>query len=581
MRALLIFLAAVIVILLGLWGTLVLYFDEQRLKQIATEQVREQTGRELTIDGELSLDVFPGISIVAREVTLSGPPDYAGPELFTADEFRMSVALLPLLSGTVETGDIALSEAEVNIHTDPRGRSSLDGLTGQAPAEDAGGPPPAVTTERIALSNIRLVLSDAATDSRQVFVVERLDVDAFRYDEPVPFEFRGSLGEPPVISDISLDGEVVVPSGPGPVQIARLELEANLSGVPMALSGSAEVRPGPPLTAEFTDGRLQLGDDRFTTAFAFVDGERPRIDASLEGAMLDVDALLPDTAGADAAASEGDDGGDVAESPLLVLRDVDLDAELSLEAMKLSGLMLKSVEAALKADGGLVSLDPLAASMNGGRVDATASIDLTVEPPTVRVAPAFDLDSLSEALAPWRLDRFLGGAGALELELTGRGLTPSALLGSLDGSGDYEFRDGQVKGLNLDGMVDALVARNVAQAVRQGVGGTTAFETFAGDIDVRDGTVALPGMRLITESTGITGDVRLGLSDLGLDGTIRFDRDRLRDVPIALEGTLTQPKLVPDVGEALRQEAGRRVLEFLSERGEDDGEGETEDDGSG
>jgi AsmA protein len=187
---------------------------------------------------------------------------------------------------------------------------------------------------------------------------------------------------------------------------------------------------------------------------------------------------------------------------------------------------------------------------------------------------------LSQALAPWGMDRFLTGSGILELELTGRGLTVDALLGSLDGSGRYEFRDGQIKGLNLDGMVDALAARNVAQAVRNGVGGDTSFDTLAGAIDVTDGTMALPGMRLITQATGITGDVRLGLADLALDGRIRFDRDRLRNVPIALEGTLTQPELVPDVGEALRDEAGRRVLEFLSERG-GNGNDEDTDDGGG
>jgi AsmA protein len=196
------------------------------------------------------------------------------------------------------------------------------------------------------------------------------------------------------------------------------------------------------------------------------------------------------------------------------------------------------------------------------------------------MSPAFDLESLSQALAPWGMDRFLTGSGILELELTGRGLTVDALLGSLDGSGRYEFRDGQIKGLNLDGMVDALAARNVAQAVRNGVGGDTSFDTLAGAIDVTDGTMALPGMRLITQATGITGDVRLGLADLALDGRIRFDRDRLRNVPIALEGTLTQPELVPDVGEALRDEAGRRVLEFLSERG-GNGNDEDTDDGGG
>jgi len=584
MRSLLIFLAAAVVIALGLWGTLVLYFDEERLKQIATEQVRSQTGRELTIDGDLELDLLPGISIVARDVTLSGPPDYSGPELFAADEFRMSVSLLPLLSGRVETGDIALRRAELNVHTDSAGTSSLAGLAaaGRA-AGESGGAPPQVTTERITLSGIRLVLSNAQQDSRQVFVVDTLNVDAFRFGEPVPFRFRGSIGDPPIATGVSLEGEVTVPAGPGPVQISRLEMEADVEGVPMALSGSAEVQPGPPLTARFIDGRLGLGDDEFTTAFSFTDGERPQISATLEGPMLNVDALLPKAAadgGKTAAAATADDGE--AGSPLMLLRDIDLDADLSLEAMMLSGLALQGIEAGLTADNGIVTLDPLAAAMDGGRLDATARVDLTENPPTVTLAPLFDLESLGDALSAWGLDRFLSGAGVLELKLSGRGLTPAALLESLDGTGRYEFRDGRVRGLNLDGMVEALAARNIAQAVREGVGGDTEFRELAGRIEVDDGTMRLPGMELVTAATGITGDVRLGLADLALDGRIRFDSERLRDIPVALGGTLTSPELSPDVGEALREEAGRRVLDFLSERaGGDENDGNGDGDGNG
>ena len=275
MRSLLIFLAAVVLIILGLWATLVLYFDEERLKQIATEQVRAQTGREFSIDGDLELDLFPGISIVARDVTLSGPEDYTGPNLFTADEFRMSVSVLPLLSGNVETGDIALDRAEVNLHTDARGVSSLAGLVERvqsAPDSRSGGGD--VSTERISFRDIRLVLSDEASDSRQVFVVETLNVDSFRYDQPVPFDFSGSIGDPALVTGIELEGEVIVPSGDGPIQIARLQLAGNASGLGFGLTGSVDIEPGPPVVARFADGELELGEDRFATAFTLVDGDQ-------------------------------------------------------------------------------------------------------------------------------------------------------------------------------------------------------------------------------------------------------------------------------------------------------------------
>lgn len=580
MRTLLIFLAAIVVIVLGLWATLVLYFDEARLKQIATEQVRAQTGRELIIKGPLKLDFFPGISLVAEDVELSGPENYSGPDLFTADEFRMSLSLMPLLSGNVETGDIGLQQAEVNIHTDLSGISSLDGLTGGDASSDPAPRRAGVSTGQIRLSGIRLNVTDAATDSRQVFVVERLQVDSFSYDKPVPFEFQGSLGDPAVISDIDLQGEVVVPSGSGPIQIARLEVEANLSGTEMGLSGSGEIQPGPPMLARFSDGRIRLGESEFTTAFSYTDGARPMIEASLEGEMLDIDALLASMPAAPAQSPQDGGAGEVPEeSPLLLLRDMDLDAELSLQEMKISGLTLNSIRTRVLAENGVVVIDPLSGALAGGRLDAVGRVDLNAEPPSVRLSPVFDLESLGQALAPWGMDRFLTGAGVLDLDLNARGLDVQSILGSLNGGGEYDFRDGSIKGLNLDGMVQSLAARNVAEAVRTGVGGTTEFQTLEGIVSIEDGTISLPGMQIITELLGISGDVRLGMADLSLDGQLRLEGERLNQIPIALEGTLTQPRLVPDVGEALKEEAGRRVMDFLKKRSEREEEEKEEGDG--
>jgi uncharacterized protein involved in outer membrane biogenesis len=495
--------------------------------------------------------------------------------LFTAEEFRMSVSALPLLSGNVETGDIALDRAEVNLHTDADGVSSLAGLVGRvqsAPESSTGAGD--VSTERISFRDIRLVLSDEASDSRQVFVVETLNVDSFRYDRPVPFDFSGSIGDPALVTGIELEGEVMVPSGDGPIQVARLQLGGNASGLNFALTGSADIEPGPPMVARFVDGELELGEDRFNTAFTLVDGDRPRIEASLDGAMLDFDALLPaapDKDSAEAVAAAADGSG---ESPLLVLREIDLDARLSLESMKLSGLTLRSVEARVESVDGVLVADPLTAGLDGGRFDATATLDLNARPASIRVSPVFDLQSVGQALSPWGLDRFVSGSGGIELELTARGLDAEAILGSLDGDGRYDLRDGTLRGLDLNAMTEGLESRNVAAAVRAGLGGRTEFDTLTGLIDIRDGTVRLPGMRLMTDLLGVTGDVRIGLADLGLDGALRFQSDRLGEIPVELGGSLSAPQLAPDIGEALKREAGRRVLDLLRERTEEEPETE-------
>ncbi|MGB0515212.1 MAG: AsmA family protein, partial [Wenzhouxiangellaceae bacterium] len=358
------------------------------------EQVRAQTGRELRIDGPLNLSFLPRISLVANDVSLSGPRDFDGPDLFQADQLRLAVELWPLIRGEVETGDIALENARLVVHTDRSGRSSLDGLAGDA---DAGGAAPgtstqasgtqsrpAVSTGAIALSQTRVEVSDAATDARQVFVVERLEINSFKFDSPIRFEFEGAIGEPPMVDNIDVNGTLVVPFGDGPIEVSELGMTARAAGLPMGLTGRATLNPGPPLLASFSDGVLNLDGREFQTRFSYRDGERPSIDARLQGDELDVDALLAALPPVEEApAPESDD----AESPLLLLREFDVDAQVELRTMIASGLVLTDVEARLNARNGVVTVDPLSGVLRGGRVDAVAMADLTVEPPVVQIDP--------------------------------------------------------------------------------------------------------------------------------------------------------------------------------------------------
>jgi len=569
MRTMLIFLAAIVVIVLGLWATLVLYFDEARLKQIAIEQVRAQTGRELQIDGPLQLEVFPRISVVANDVKLSGPDDFDGPNLFEADELRISLSILPLLRGEIETGDIGLDNARLAIHTDRAGRNSLDGLAAANEADTASDPAsqrqPDVSTGNIALSRARLTVSDDAADARQVFVVERLDVNSFAFDRPVSFEFAGGIGDPAIVEDIDVEGTLTVPSGAGPIVVQEFGMTAEASGLPVGLSGRATLDPGPPLTARFQDGILNLNGKLFETSFSYRDGKRPSIDAVMSGEMLNVDAVLAVLPGGDDAVEDLQDE----ESPLMLFKEFDVDATLELDQAIVSGLQLENVRARLRSQQGVITIDPLSGALPGGRVDAVVVADLNTSPPVVQVDPVFDLQSLGTALAPWKLDQFVTGAGILELGLSAKGLNVNSILSTLSGRGKYDFRDGSLKGLNLDGMVQGLGSRNIAQAVRSGVGGTTEFQALEGGLSIEDGTISLPGMQIITELLGISGDVRIGIADLALDGELRLEGERLNRIPVTLEGTLTQPKLVPDVGDALKQEAGRRVMDFLEKRAAD------------
>jgi AsmA protein len=585
MRKLLIFSAALLLILLGVWGTIVFMLDEERLKALAVEQVEQRTGRSLILGGPLELKLFPRIELVAEDVTLQGPPGFEGPPLFTADAFRMSVALWPLIRGEVETGALALEDAEIQLYTDRSGRSTLDGLSQAAasPAESGDSPSssnedrPALSVEAVRLSNVRLVVTDRRSDTVQRFLLERFELDTFRFDTPVPFRFRGEVGDPATLEEIELVGTIYVPSGEGPIDLTGIEFSARSGALALGLGGDVRIETGRELRASLMNGVVLLGDQQLDVSGSWHGLPRPRVSAEVRGDALDVDALL-----ATLPAASAEPVPDSAPSPLLVLRDLDAEASLQFGSMQIGGLPLVDVEAMMVAEEGVATLDPLQARLNGGAISALARLDLNTEPPQIEVTPRFDLDSLSDALAPWGLGRFLTGAGSLELALTGRGLTPDALLASLDGEGRYDFRDGTLQGLNLDGMVNALVARDLAAAARDGLGGSTSFREFSGPLRIEDGVVDLSGLTLLTERLGVGGEVQLGLADLSLSGQLRLAGERLQRVPLQLGGTLMAPRLTPDVGAAVRDQAERRVLDFLQRRLQNDEDEDMDgEDGSG
>ena len=512
-----------------------------------------------------------------EDVSLSGPADYSGPDLFSAEQLSLSLSLLPLIRGEVEAGDIELSGAEVALHTDRSGRTTLDDLSGAGDASIEAVEPaadrelPAVTTGEIRLNNVSLVISDASTNELQRFLIERLQIDQFRFDQPTSFTFAGQIGDPPLVQDVQIDGKITIPSGDGEITVDDFELSALASEIELALAGVIRVYLGPELEAELSDGVLELAGERYAVDFSYQGGARPLLEASLAGEMLDVDALLAGMAPTEEADQPA------AESPLLIFRDMDLDAELNLDAMRVSGLLLSDIQARAVARNGLLTLDPLSGALAGGAMSATARVDLNQTPATVQLRPVFELSALDEALAPWGLDQFVSGAGDLNLNLNARGLQPAEILGSLSGQGQYDFRDGAINGVNLDGMVEGLAERNIAAAVGAGVGGRTEFSQFSGPLEINDGTIRLPNIELVSQLLGVRGDVFLNIGDLSLDGNLRLDNERLNAIPLALGGTLTSPQLTPNLSGALREEAGRRVLDFLSDRlNEDEDETESE-----
>jgi AsmA protein len=168
-----------------------LIFDPNDYKQALVEQVKEQTGRDLRIDGDIELSVFPWIGIDVGKVALSNAAGFAEPVFAGTDEISIRVKLLPLLSKRVEMDTITVHGLTLNLARDAAGRNNWDDLAaagsgaGATGTTDASGGQMAAAALAIGGLDIRdanLSWDDASQGQR--FDISKLSMRTYRRRGP-------------------------------------------------------------------------------------------------------------------------------------------------------------------------------------------------------------------------------------------------------------------------------------------------------------------------------------------------------------------------------------------------------------
>lgn len=89
-------------------------------------RVREATGRDLLIAGEMRATVFPNLGIRAEKVALSNPRGFADASMAEIEALTLEVAFLPLLSGDVQVKRFILQKPVIRLEVNAAGKPNWD-----------------------------------------------------------------------------------------------------------------------------------------------------------------------------------------------------------------------------------------------------------------------------------------------------------------------------------------------------------------------------------------------------------------------------------------------------------------------
>jgi uncharacterized protein involved in outer membrane biogenesis len=110
-------------------------YDFNALKPKIAEIVKQKTGRELTIAGDIDLKISLSPSLMVEGISFQNAPWGSRPELAHIKRLEVKVALIPLISGDIEIERLILIEPDILIESDKSGRSNLEFNISETPHE--------------------------------------------------------------------------------------------------------------------------------------------------------------------------------------------------------------------------------------------------------------------------------------------------------------------------------------------------------------------------------------------------------------------------------------------------------------
>ena len=576
MKKILIGIGVIVVILILVVLIAPMFIPIDWAKQQIVAQVKEQTGRDLKLDGDISVSLLPSTAVEVSDVALSNRPGSDVADMVKLKRLELEVSLFPLLSGELEVDRFVLVEPEIYLEVDADGQGNwtLEGVGGDETTTEGtsgessggGGQIANVKLGDVRIENGRLTYADLATG--ETTVVSDLNVTFDLPDMQSPFVGNGSFNfkDQPVEFTIATGAPAALNAG----EAVDASFDLKSASLTTAFKGTMSMADGPELSGDLNldipslaglvawvaeplpaetpapevisvAGRLDLAennygfsgatikiDDMTTEGDMAVDlsGAKPMIVASLAVDHIDLNPYLGEAPAGGGETGSGDsgstDGGSAAGSgwsdePFDFSALDLLNADLSLTTQSLVVQEIKigpsSVDVDI-ADGSLnVNLKEM--QLYDGKGTATVVLDRSGQVP--QVSKTLNVQGIQAQ--PLLTDAAgydkLSGTGAIQMQVTASGNSQKQMVDSLNGDGNILFQDGAFQGINLAGM-----ARDFSlDALKGAISGDqkTDFAELSGTFTITNGVVKNDDLLMVAPLLRVTGQGTIPMPPRTLD----------------------------------------------------------------
>lgn len=577
---------------------LIFVINPNQYKELITSVIKEKTGYELTINGDLKWDIGSGMNISSEGITLFAPNTQT--PILTADKMTLDLNLFSLLSKKVAINQISIDSAHINLtpEANPISTKSVtpNGSESQyqsIPPNEKTNSPWDLVFDDIKVTNSKVML----LHDNQLITIDDIQIDLKRKQKVVNYLMTGTFYQKEAHLTYSLDGNIDLSDSKNH-QLTINQFSYQLTGfgrldhLSGKITGSISYQPE---KSELNSHNLVIeqGKNVIYGKVSMILRQKPFISGSVNSKSLDVTAFLVDsktiTNQTHSNVSSTNNTKNATTSsvgksnPFSFLTLFNTKLSINIDKFIADNLTITDLTVNLSNQNGIAQLNELKGKVADGTFQATASIDGQNKVALIQSNAHIQTINLTKLMALFKVNHSISGLLGGDVTIMINSNEFNQIFEHTSGSLNIELTQAQLLEINIDSAIKEAIKKLTTESVSMSqLNQKTIFSQIKMSGKLDKGLFTINALSAYSETLNLSGSGNVNLlnEQLNLDLTIQLLNgwnsqnkiiNILKEIPIPLrlvgpyDGIKYQLNLDQSVKKTIQNEAKNALKEQLQQ----------------
>lgn len=532
----------ILIIAIGI-VSLIVFVDPNNFRGFISDTVKDKTGYELTIEGDLRWHIWPQISILTDSVKLYDTG--AQKPILLADNMRLDVELFPLFSKKLAVKNVLVKSAVINITDESKGQISKNKEENSANINSNQLPKP---KDRKSSSNWTFTLNKLEVADSTIVLQHNEDIINFRNlnltveqddNQKVSVDLKGNIDRNQQDLSYLANADIDLTQYPEKVKIALNKFNYTYKGITVptgelqgSMNGVFDYQQNPQVLKS-QNVKFSVNDNTFTGNINLKLDKKPYAELELKSDKVDFTPFI--TSKEKSSENVTIQQTTPAVSPvaktsneLSFLNGFNAKTKLNIKELVANKIVLNNIHADIVNDEGIATFKDISFDLAKGHITTTGSANGKQKNALIKLNTKIndvDLNTFfSEIEVSKDLEGLFNASGNVEVNT----ITASKLLESLQGNLAITITNARLDNINIPSIIEEAASKYTKDiSTPDSQKRYTEFQKIEanaslnkGDLDLTSLTATSPLLEVV-ESSGKVGmierdlDVNLNVKMLG------------------------------------------------------------------